>query len=298
MIHWSQNKDRLVVFHGTHIKNVPDILKNGINNKDPKTGMVSVAIGSHGQNIAHGYAAMSGEYGFRQAGQKATTVPHDQRAIVVAHLPMDWVHKNVDRNFGGNPIEVRQRLADPELHRQYVAKTGSDFSPTETPELRFKEEIPAKYIVGVTQKRTQMKTFKEFVESIDNLSDGEKALHSAFIDAGKTAIPRKSASFAIKSEMGPDHAGVTSDVMQDIMLRNVNRKLGKNLSYIEDQHEQAPTTSASGDGTPKIKNFDPVLKFNNIVSMLKRRPPKDTFNHPETAVKDAKRSGSGVPGLP
>lgn len=165
MIHWSHNKDHLVVYHGTHVKNVPAILKNGINNKDPKTGMVSVAIGSHGQNIAHGYAAMSGEYGFRQAGQKAVVVPHENRAIVVAHLPMDWVHKNVDRNFGGNPTDIKQRLSDPKLHRQHVAKTGSDFSPTETPELRFKEAIPAKYIVDVMQKRKPMKSFREFSES-------------------------------------------------------------------------------------------------------------------------------------
>jgi hypothetical protein len=230
MKHWSENEDHLVVYHGTHIKNVPEILKNGINNKDPKTGMVSVAIGSHGADVAHGYAAMSGEYGFRQAGQKAITVPHEDRAIIVAHLPMDWVHQHVDRNFGGNPTEVRQRLADPELHRQYVAKTGSDFSPTKTPELRFSAPIPAKYIVGVTQKRKPMKTFKQFVE--------------------------------------------------------------------ESLSEEVPTTSASGGGDSKIKNFDPVLKFNNIVSMLKRRPAKDTFNHPETAKKDAARSASGVPGLP
>jgi len=164
MKHWSENEDHLVVYHGTHVKNVPEILKNGINNKDPKTGMISVAIGSHGADVAHGYAAMSGEYGFRQAGQKAVTVPHEDRAIVVAHLPMDWVHQHVDRNFGGNPTEIRQRLADPELHRQYVAKTGSDFSPTQTPELRFSAPIPAKYIVGVTQKRKPMKTFKQFVE--------------------------------------------------------------------------------------------------------------------------------------
>lgn len=164
MIHWSEHKGHLVVYHGTHVKNVPHILKNGINNKDPKTGMVSVAIGSHGADIAHGYAAMSGEYGFRQAGQKATTVPHEHRAIVTAHLPMDWVHKNVDRNFGGNPTDVKHRLADPKLHMQHVVNTGSDFSPTETPELRFKEAIPAKYIKGYTQKGKKMKTFREFME--------------------------------------------------------------------------------------------------------------------------------------
>ncbi len=299
MKHWSENEDFLPVYHGTHVNNVPDIIKNGISNKDPKTGMISVAIGSRGIDTAHAYASMSGaggEHNFRQVGQRPVSVPHEDRSVIVAHLPMDWVHQHVDRNFGGNPDSVKERLRNPAAHDEYVRKNGEDTAFDETPELRFREAIPAKYIVGVTQKRKPMKTFKEFVESIDNLTDGERALHSAFIGAGKTAIPRNSASFAIKSEMGPDHAGVTSDVMQDIMLRNINRKLGKKLSYIEDQYEQAPTTSAGGDGTPKIKNFDTIL--GDLVRRLKLRSLRDTFNHPETAEKDAARSGQGTQGLP
>lgn len=198
MIHWSQNKDHLVVYHGTHVKNVPDILKNGINNKDPKTGMVSVAIGSHGQNIAHGYAAMSGEYGFRQAGQKATTVPHEHRAIVVAHLPMDWVQRNIDRNFGGNPDSVKHRLADPGLHRIHVANTGSDFSPTETPELRFKEAIPAKYIKGWTQKAKKMKTFKEFSEEVAANAMSAQAPSAIANPNNRMLFPGKESTFARK----------------------------------------------------------------------------------------------------
>jgi hypothetical protein len=141
-------------------------MKNGINNKDPKTGMVSVAIGSHGADVAHGYAAMSGEHGFRQAGSKAVTVPPQHRAIITAHIPMDWVRRNVDQNFGGNPDRVKRRLSSSNIHNIHVAATGSDFSPAETPELRFKEAIPAKYIVGVSQKAKKMKTFKEFSEEV------------------------------------------------------------------------------------------------------------------------------------
>ena len=233
MIHWSHNKDHLVVYHGTHVNNVPNIIKNGISNKDPKTGMVSVAIGSRGIDTAHAYASMSsagGEHNFRQVGQRPVSVPHEDRAVIVAHLPMDWVHQHVDRNFGGNPDNVKERLRNPKAHDEYVAKNGEDTAFDETPELRFSEAIPAKYIVGVTQKRKPMKTFKEFAkESLD---------------------------------------------------------------------EEVPTTSASGGGDPKIKNFDPILDFSKIAAMLKRRPPKDTFNHPETAKKDAARSASGVPGLP
>lgn len=169
MIHWSKNKTHLVVYHGTHIKNVPGIIDlngPGISNKDPKTGMVSVAIGSHGADVAHGYAAMSGEHGFRQAGSRAVTVPPQHRAIITAHIPMDWVRRNVDQNFGGNPDRVKRRLSSSNIHNIHVAATGSDFSPSETPELRFKEAIPAKYIVGVSQKAKKMKTFKEFSEEV------------------------------------------------------------------------------------------------------------------------------------
>jgi hypothetical protein len=237
MKHWSEHPDHIVVYHGTHTRNIPHILKNGLSNKDPKTGMVSVTFGSHGKSVAHGYAAMSGEYGFRQAGQKAVTVPDEHRSIVVAHLPMDWVHKNVDRNFGGNPTEVKQRLADPELHRQYVAKTGSDFSPTETPELRFKEAIPPEFIVGVEKKKTKyvtgeskeqpMKTFKEFIEIVAE------------------EVPANNAS-----------------------------------------------GEASSDGKPDVSFYDKLMRF------LRRRPTKDTYNHPETTKDLAARSSVGIPGLP
>lgn len=232
MKHWSENEDFLPVYHGTHVNNVPDIIKNGISNKDPKTGMISVAIGSRGIDTAHAYASMSGaggEHNFRQVGQRPVSVPHEDRSVIVAHLPMDWVHQHVDRNFGGNPDSVKERLRNPAAHDEYVRKNGEDTAFDETPELRFREAIPAKYIVGVTQKRNPMKTFKEFVE--------------------------------------------------------------------ESLSEEVPTTSASGGGDSKIKNFDPIL-LGTLVRRLKLRPPKDTFNHPETAEKDAARSASGVPGLP
>lgn len=150
---WADNTDHIVVYHGTHKDNIPYIRKNGISNKDPKTGMISVAFGSHGKNVAHGYAAMSGERFFRQAGKKAVTVPKEDRRVVVAHLPMDWVRANVDTDFGGNPSEIKTRLRSREAHKQFVTKHGTDFFPHETPELRFKEAIPPEFIVGVENKQ-------------------------------------------------------------------------------------------------------------------------------------------------
>lgn len=188
MIHWSQNKDYLVVYHGTHIRNLADIFKNGIKNKDPITGMVSVAIGDRGEQVSRAYAGMAGvkgaggEHNFRQLGQKAVSVPHKDRAVVVAHLPMDWVNQHVDRTFSGNSEAVKERLRSPEAHDAYVKtsnkdkKSGEDTSGRETMELRFSSPIPHEYIQKDNNEKTKyvtgeskeqpMKTFKEFIEIV------------------------------------------------------------------------------------------------------------------------------------
>ena len=149
--HWT-DKDTHVVYHGTHANNVPKIMSDGINNKDPKTGMISVAVGNHGPDVAHGYAAMSGEHAFRQAGAKAVQVPPEHRAVVVAHLPKEWVDKHIDKSFGGNSETVKRRLSTRNIHTMTVVRTGSAFGPRETPEMRFTHPIPAKYIKGWMQK--------------------------------------------------------------------------------------------------------------------------------------------------
>lgn len=242
--------------------------------------MVSVAIGSHGADIAHGYAAMSGEYGFRQAGQKATTVPHEHRAIVTAHLPMDWVHKNVDRNFGGNPTDVKHRLADPGLHFQHVVKTGSDFSPTETPELRFKEAIPAKYIKGYTQKGKKMKTFKEFTEGVRNfpIEDGgpfhiyrmggqHQYRWKKHTDIGYSS--ERSAMRAARKEFGPNHnPGFKRD---DGRLAKTPWKVIQHDP--DDQHEEVATNAMSAQSPSAIANPQNRMLFKSVG---KRKRVNDT----------------------
>ena len=229
MKHWSE-QDHIEVYHGTHVNNIPKIQQNGIANKDPDTGMISVAIGHHGKNISRAYAAMSGSGGeskFRKPGSKAVNVPNEDRAVVVMRLPREWVDKHVDRNFGGNSPAVKERLSDINKHNEYVAKHGEDFAWNETPELRFKEQIPAKYITRViTGKENAMKTFREFVE---------------------------------------------------------------------DLAEEVPINSASGEGNASgkaVSFYDKLLRF------IKRRPPKDNFNHPETTKDMTKSSSVGIAGLP
>lgn len=268
MIHWSQNKTHLVVYHGTHIKNVPGIMKNGISNKDPKTGMVSVAIGSHGADVAHGYAAMSGEHGFRQAGSRAVTVPPQHRAIITAHIPMDWVRRNVDQNFGGNPDRVKRRLASKNIHNIHVAATGSDFSPSETPELRFKKAIPAKYIVGVSQKAKKMKTFKEFSETVS--FQGKK-----MVMAGQ---PCKKCDGTY--QRGHRQEPFDNTVSCNNCGHKVSRLLTPKLNVADEEMTASaiPTNKASGDAivNPNIKKlFDVKLRF----AELRKRQLRQGVGH-------------------
>lgn len=149
--HWS-DRPFIFAYHGTHIRNVPNIQKQGLNTPDPSTGMVSVAVGNHGGSVARGYASMSGEHNFRKAGAKAVSVPSNQRGVVVFKIPTEWVKANHDPNFGGNPPAVKQRLQSKEEFEKHVEKHGEPFAATETPELRFSSPIPHEFVHGWMRK--------------------------------------------------------------------------------------------------------------------------------------------------
>lgn len=151
--HWSEG-DYVIARHGTHKRNIPDITDNGLTKKDPSTGMISVAIGPHSPSVALGYAGMSGSGGehlFRQAGKKAVNVPREDRRVVVFHLPRSFVDKHVDRDFGGNPDSVKERLRSKEAHDK------KPFRMDETPELRFNTELPSKYIHSIEVPEVRQK---------------------------------------------------------------------------------------------------------------------------------------------
>jgi hypothetical protein len=238
MIHWSQNKDYLVVYHGTHIRNVADIFKNGIKNKDPRTGMVSVAIGDRGEQVARAYAAMSGaggEYNYRTAGQKPVNVPPEHRAVIVAHLPMDWVEQHVDGTFSGNSDAVKERLKSPEKHDKFVAENGEDTKYDETMEVRFSEPIPhefiqkdnnekTKYVTGESKEQS-MKTFKEFIEIV------AEQVHA------------NNASGEASSDGKPDVS------FYDTLLRFLRRRPPKDNFNFPKTAQQIQAISSSGTGT-------------------------------------------------
>jgi hypothetical protein len=148
-IGWWEFQDPLVLYHGTHERNIEMISKNGITNKDPETGMISMALEP---NTAFGYAAMSGtggEANFRKAGNKVTSTPPKERAIFVAHVPWDWVEKHYDKNLKGNLKKEKERLSSEEVYNSF---TGVDASYYQLSELRFNTEMPARFIVGYMQK--------------------------------------------------------------------------------------------------------------------------------------------------
>jgi hypothetical protein len=152
VIGWWEDAKVLTMYHGTHLRNLDSILKNGFNKFDPQTGKISMAFEP---NTAFGYASMSGaggEANFRQAGAKVTNTPSDQRVVFVVRLPMQWVLSNMDPNLGGNLGTERKRLTNKAEYVKYMQQGGDDQSYYQLAELRFAVAIPAKYIIGYMQK--------------------------------------------------------------------------------------------------------------------------------------------------
>lgn len=145
-IGWWKDKKHITVYHGTHENNYDTIKKHGINRADPDTGMISVTLDPH---TAHGYAAMSGEHNFRKTGQSAHTTPHDKRITVQMKLPMDWLTKNMDHNYGGNVGIAQDKLKNKALYQKH---TGNDHEYYQMTEFRLRQAIPAKFITGIMKK--------------------------------------------------------------------------------------------------------------------------------------------------
>lgn len=138
------------VYHGTHKKNLANILKHGINHKDPKTGMISV---THDPNTAHGYAAMSGHGGernFRAAGAKVVNTPHEDRVVLKIHLPKDHP---IDGELRGNVGDKADAMTSKEKYDQHKAAGKADHEYYQTTELRTSKEIPAHHIVGYMHRK-------------------------------------------------------------------------------------------------------------------------------------------------
>lgn len=142
--------DHVIVYHGTHKRNVESIEKNGLNRPDPKTGKISVTMDPH---TAHAYAAMSssgGEANFRKAGGGAVNTPHEDRAVMKFKIPKKWLHQHMDSNLGGNLDDERKRMSSSSEYDKWRKDnpTGSDHNYYQRTEFRLDKAIPKEFYVG------------------------------------------------------------------------------------------------------------------------------------------------------
>jgi hypothetical protein len=166
---WRDGEDNhLVLYHGTHIRHVPEILKSGINKPDPNTGLISTTPDPH---TAHGYASMSGEHDFRAAGKKAVHVPHEDRAVIKLKIPHAWANRHMDHSLSGNMGSTLEKMRD---RTKYGTQPDSEYYATS--EVRFNRAIPKKFVSGYMQKKekaiTEMYQYLEEKLAINSFTFG------------------------------------------------------------------------------------------------------------------------------
>lgn len=140
-----ENRKTLTMYHGSNIVNVDAIYENGIANKDPSTGLISMALEPF---TARAYAAMSGaggEANFRTSRKRPKNVPDKDRVVFVFELPMSFVRKHYDKGLSGNMGMAYEHMKHKELYEKWDA---SDSQYYQLCELRFDTVIPPKYLVG------------------------------------------------------------------------------------------------------------------------------------------------------
>lgn len=143
---WVWDNNPITFFHGTHVRNIPHILKNGIAapTSGYTAGAVSLALDPF---TARGYASMSGTGGeteFRKAGAKAVNTPLNERAVLVLEIPREWVKSHMMK-MRGNMEDHSDKLMD---HNKYIDFKGSDFEYYALTELRFPDKVPPGFIRG------------------------------------------------------------------------------------------------------------------------------------------------------
>ncbi len=151
---WWREGDHYILYHGTHDRNIPAMMKSGINKPDPSTGMYSTTPDPH---TAHGYAAMSGgggEYHFRGVSANAVSTPHSERSVLKLKVPADWAERNMDPNLRGNMGDARRRILSKSEYMKWSASNPekSDSEYYMATEVRFKQPIPPEFIVGHMKK--------------------------------------------------------------------------------------------------------------------------------------------------
>ncbi len=146
-IGWWMDHNPIRFFHGTHIRNLEQISKNGI--KAPQSGStagwVSLALDPY---TAFGYASMSGSGGetlFRGVKGRPINVPASDRAILVVELQVRWMLQHMNQHMRGNISYTRDRLINKDL---YEAWQRTDHEYYATTEIRIGNLVPSRFIIG------------------------------------------------------------------------------------------------------------------------------------------------------
>lgn len=145
---WWRDRDPVRFYHGTQLKNVDQVLKEGLRapTEGPTAGWVSLALDP---NTAQGYASMGGESGFRAAGAKAAHVPQEQRAVLVVDLPRAWMEAHMNREMRGNIDWTRDRLVDRGLYERWRRSDSEYYQLTE---IRVPVIVPPRFLRGYMRK--------------------------------------------------------------------------------------------------------------------------------------------------
>jgi hypothetical protein len=160
-IGWWLDRDPVRLYHGTHTRNLDNILKSGIQapTEGSTAGKVSLAIDPL---TARAYASMSGlggEHkfkGFRNVGQSKniqTKVPMEERVVFIIQFPREYVLKIMNTEgfmARGHMSELVHRLDDKNEYQRLVVDGGmSEKEYYSRTEIRVPEVKPQD-IVGYT----------------------------------------------------------------------------------------------------------------------------------------------------
>lgn len=139
-------KDTVTLYHGTDVKNLNRIKKEGIlpddSNRvfltpDPDTGL--------------GYAAMTGgEKTFRKANNKAVNNPIENRRLLEIEVPKEIIEANINKQRSENSIS---KLLSPDARKKFTPYDKKENQPYyASTEFSIEGGIPPQYIKGVSSK--------------------------------------------------------------------------------------------------------------------------------------------------
>ena len=149
-IGWWLDNDPIRFYHGTHIRNIEFVEKNGLiaPTEGSTAGWISLALEP---NTAHGYASMSGaggETAFRDAGTKAKITDKKERVVFVIELPRKMVLAKMAKERGAMQ-STKTKLTNKE---EYESFEGQDQLYYALTEIRMPDKIEPKYIKAYMKK--------------------------------------------------------------------------------------------------------------------------------------------------